>query len=62
VSGLIIWPQITSKEYYSKRFVRLASRLPSWQAFLSFLSGWENSFQKKHGRFFGKSGSRNIMK
>ena len=49
------------KKYHSKPIIRLASCLPSWQAFLSFLRGWENSYQKT-GTFFGVSGSRSIRK
>ena len=52
--------RITPKDHL-KQIVRLASRLPSWQAFLSFLRCWKNSFQKT-GTFFGVFGSRNIRK
>ena len=49
------------KKDHSKQLVRLASRLLSWQAIISVLRGWENSFQKTR-TFFGMSGSRNIRK
>ena len=49
------------KKDHSKPLVRLASCLPSWQAMLSVLRCWENSFEKTRTSF-GRSGSRNIRK
>ncbi len=45
------WPDHI-KRILSKGIIRLASRPSSWWAIISFLRGWENSFQKNRDVFW----------